>query len=87
MDDARNVAYELGIPYYLLSFSERFEEDVIEHFVAAYENEMTLNPCIECNRYLKFDELYRRARELRYDYVVTGHYAHIENMFPLADTF
>ena len=78
VEDARNVAYELGIPYYVLNFSERFEEDVIERFVAAYENGMTPNPCIDCNRYLKFDELYRRARELGYDYVVTGHYAHIE---------
>ena len=78
LEDARNVAYELGIPYYVLNFSERFEEDVIERFVAAYENGMTPNPCIDCNRYLKFDELYRRARELGYDYVVTGHYAHIE---------
>lgn len=78
VEDARNVAYELGIPYYVLNFSERFEEDVIERFVVAYENGMTPNPCIDCNRYLKFDELYRRARELGYDYVVTGHYAHIE---------
>lgn len=62
----------------MLNFSESFKEDVIERFVAAYENGMTPNPCIDCNSYLKFDELYRRARELGYDYVVTGHYAHIE---------
>lgn len=53
-------------------------DDVEDARNVAYENGMTPNPCIACNRYLKFDELYRRARELGYDYVVTGHYAHIE---------
>ena len=78
VEDARNVAYKLGIPYYVFNFSERFKEDVIERFVAAYENGMTPNPCIDCNRHLKFDKLYRRSKELGYDYVVTGHYARIE---------
>lgn len=78
VEDARSVAYVLGIPYHVFNFSTRFEETVIGRFIAAYENGMTPNPCIDCNRYLKFDKLYHRAKELDYDYVVTGHYARIE---------
>lgn len=78
VEDARSVAYTLGIPYHVFNFSARFKEDVIDRFIAAYENGMTPNPCIDCNRYLKFDKLHHRARELGYDYVVTGHYARIE---------
>lgn len=78
IEDARSVAYALGIPYYVFNFSDRFKEDVIHRFVSAYENGMTPNPCIDCNRYLKFDKMYLRAKELGYDYVVTGHYARIE---------
>ncbi len=79
VEDARSVAYKLDIPYYVFNFSGRFEEDVINRFVYAYENGITPNPCIDCNRYLKFDKLYRRAQELEYDYVATGHYARIEH--------
>ncbi len=75
IDDARSVAYKLDIPYYVFNFSGRFKQDVIERFVSAYENGLTPNPCIDCNRYLKFDKLFLRAQELDYDYVVTGHYA------------
>lgn len=78
VEDARSVAYSLDIPYYVFNFADRFKEDVIERFIAAYENGITPNPCIDCNRYLKFDKLYHRAKELGYDYVVTGHYARIE---------
>ena len=78
VEDARSVAYKLGIPYYVFNFSERFNKDVIDRFIFAYENGMTPNPCIDCNRHLKFDKLHQRARELGYDYVVTGHYARIE---------
>ena len=78
VEDARSVAYALDIPYHVFNFSERFEEDVIERFIVAYENGVTPNPCIDCIRYLKFDKLYRRAKELGYDYVATGHYARIE---------
>ena len=77
VEDARSVAYALGIPYHVFNFSERFEEDVINRFISSYENGITPNPCIDCNRYLKFDGLYRRAAALSYDYVVTGHYAGI----------
>lgn len=77
VEDARSVARTLGMPYYVFNFSERFSEDVIDRFVKAYENGMTPNPCIDCNRYLKFEKLFSRTKELDYDYVVTGHYAQI----------
>ena len=78
VEDARSVAYSLDMPYYVFNFSDRFETDVIDRFVHAYENGITPNPCIDCNRYLKFDKLYMRAKELDRDYVVTGHYARVE---------
>ena len=78
VEDARNVAFHLGIPFYVFNFSDRFEECVIRRFVDAYENGMTPNPCIDCNRFLKFDKLYQRAKELSLDLIVTGHYARIE---------
>ncbi len=78
VEDARSVAQSMDMPYYVMNFSERFREDVIDRFVAAYENGMTPNPCIDCNRYLKFEKLFSRAKELGCDYVVTGHYALIE---------
>ena len=78
VEDARSVADALDIPYYVFNFTANFKENVIDRFICAYENGMTPNPCIDCNRHLKFDKLYRRAKELQYDYVVTGHYARIE---------
>ena len=75
--DARSVATSLGMPYYVFNFADRFERDVIDRFVDAYVNGRTPNPCIDCNRYLKFDQLFVRAQELGCDYVVTGHYAQI----------
>lgn len=78
VEDARSVAYSLDIPYYVFNFSDSFKEKVIDKFVYAYENGMTPNPCIDCNRYLKFERLFMRAKELDFDYVVTGHYAQIE---------
>ena len=78
VEDARSVAYSLGMPYYVFNFTDLFREDVIDKFVYSYENGLTPNPCIDCNRYLKFEKLFHRAKELGYDYVVTGHYAKIE---------
>ncbi|MBR6408349.1 MAG: tRNA 2-thiouridine(34) synthase MnmA [Clostridia bacterium] len=77
VEDARNVAYSLGIPYYVFNFTDLFREKVMDRFVGAYMNGVTPNPCIDCNRFLKFDRMYRRAKELSIDYVVTGHYAQI----------
>ncbi len=78
VEDARSVAYSLNMPYYVFNFTSRFREEVIDKFVYSYENGMTPNPCIDCNRYLKFEKLFDRARELGCDYIVTGHYARIE---------
>lgn len=77
VEDARQVAHRLGIPYYVFNFSGDFDREVVERFVCAYESGMTPNPCIDCNRHLKFDRLYRRAQELGCEWVVTGHYARI----------
>ena len=78
VEDARAVAAKLNIPHYVFNFSDRFEQDVIRRFVDAYENGRTPNPCIDCNRFLKFDALFRRAQELGCDCIVTGHYARVE---------
>lgn len=78
VEDARSVAYKLNIPYYVFNFSDNFESQVINRFINAYKNGETPNPCIDCNRYIKFDQLMLRAKQLDYDYVVTGHYAIIE---------
>ena len=77
IEDARSVAAHIRIPYYVFNFTADFEQQVIRRFVSAYQNGVTPNPCIDCNRYLKFDRLYRRAQELGCDYIATGHYAQI----------
>ena len=77
VEDAREVARRMGIPHYVFNFRDDFEEKVIRRFVDAYERGETPNPCIDCNRFLKFDRLYRRAVELKCDYIATGHYAQI----------
>lgn len=77
-EDARSVARRLGIPYYVFNFSRDFNTQVIDRFIASYESGATPNPCIDCNRYLKFDRLFQRAKELGCDAIVTGHYGRIE---------
>ena len=77
-EDARSVCVRLGMPYYVFNFTADFERDVIEKFVHSYEIGETPNPCIDCNRYLKFDRLYKRAAELGCEYITTGHYARVE---------
>ena len=76
--DAERVAYQLGIPYYVFNFSYDFKKKVIDKFVDCYIHGITPNPCIDCNRYMKFDKLLQRGQLLGCDYVVTGHYARIE---------
>lgn len=76
--DARAVCNRLQIPYYVFNFTDCFNEQVISRFIEAYENGSTPNPCIDCNRYIKFDRLMKRMEELKMDFVVTGHYARIE---------
>lgn len=78
VEDARSVALRLNIPFYVMNFAEDFRKKVMMPFAEAYLQARTPNPCIECNRCLKFDRLMRRARELEADCVATGHYARIE---------
>ena len=76
-EDARSVANRLGMPFYVFNFSGAFREKVMDSFVHSYESGDTPNPCIQCNRYLKFDLFLKRALELGCSHVVTGHYARI----------
>ena len=78
IDDARRVCLKLGIPYYVYNFKDSFKENVIDRFIRAYENGTTPNPCIDCNRFIKFEKLIRRAEELDFDCVVTVHNSTIE---------
>ena len=78
VEDARRVCDKLDIPFYVLNFRDYFKDKVIDYFVQEYIDGRTPNPCIECNKHLKFDELLRRARGIGADYVATGHYAKIE---------
>ena len=77
-EDARSVAFRLGMPFYVFNYKEEFRDKVMSKFAACYEKGMTPNPCIDCNKYLKFGKLHDRAEVLGCDYVVTGHYARIE---------
>lgn len=79
VNDARAVAARLSMPFYVLNFKEDFRHEVMDRFTAAYERGETPNPCIDCNRYIKFGKLMRRAKELGCDYVATGHYARVEH--------
>lgn len=78
VEDARRVANKLGIKYYVFNFEEDFDREVIQRFIRAYEAGLTPNPCIDCNRYIKFKRLFQRGIELEQDYVVTGHYAGVK---------
>ena len=75
--DARSVAYGLGMKFYVFNETERFARDVMDRFVAEYRAGRTPNPCIDCNRCLKFGALLERALLLGYDYLATGHYARV----------
>lgn len=75
--DARRVADKLGIPYYVLNFRQLFQETVVDYFIAEYSAGRTPNPCIACNRYVKFEGLLKKALALGAEYVATGHYARI----------
>lgn len=77
-EDARSVSYHLGMPYYVFNFTEDFRAQVLDRFAARYGAGETPNPCMDCNKYLKFGSLYRRARELDCGCMATGHYARID---------
>ena len=77
VDDARRVAQQVGIDHLVFNFSEEFNEHVVEPYVASHVQGTTPNPCIECNRHLKFDKLIERGRALGFDAVATGHHARV----------
>ena len=80
VDDARRVAWDLDIPYYVMNFRKEFQENVIDYFVDEYIQGRTPNPCIACNRYVKWESLLKRSLDIGADYIATGHYAQIEQL-------
>ena len=80
VDDARRVAERLEIPYYVMNFKDEFKCKVMDYFVEEYLQGRTPNPCIACNRYVKWESLLKRSLEIGADYIATGHYARIERL-------
>lgn len=80
VDDARRVAERLDIPYYVMNFRKEFDEKVIQYFIREYIEGKTPNPCIACNRYVKWESLLQRSMEIGADYIATGHYARVEQL-------
>lgn len=78
VEDARSVCYKLGIEHFVFNFGDTFKEEVIKKFANSYEVGNTPNPCIDCNRYIKFSKLIQRAILMEKDYIATGHYAQIQ---------
>lgn len=77
VEDARRVAQELEIPYYVMNFKREFKEKVMDYFADEYLHGRTPNPCIACNRYVKWESLLQRSLEIGADYIATGHYARV----------
>lgn len=77
-EDAKQVCNDLQIPHYVINLKQEFNKCVIQNFIQEYKVCRTPNPCIECNKYLKFGLMYEKAKELGCDYIATGHYAKIE---------
>lgn len=77
VDDARRVASQLEIPYYVMNFKESFKNNVIDYFIKDYLDGKTPNPCIACNRYVKWESLLKRSLDIGAEYIATGHYARI----------
>ena len=80
VDDARRVASVLEIPYYVMNFKTEFQRFVVDYFVDEYTRGRTPNPCIACNRYVKWESLLKRSLDIGADYIATGHYARIERL-------
>ena len=78
VDDARRVAEQLGIPFYLINVERPFKENVVDFFIDGYSAGLTPNPCLACNRHIRFDYLLNYARRLGADYLATGHYARLQ---------
>ena len=77
VNDARHVAKQLGIPFHEVDFGELFKREIVDYFYAEYSAGRTPNPCVMCNRKIKFGALLKRARELGASHIATGHYARI----------
>jgi len=77
LEAARKTAWKLGIPFYVLNFEEIFREKVVDYFLREYASGRTPNPCVMCNKYVKFGEFLRYVRGLGFDYLATGHYSRI----------
>lgn len=77
-EDAKKVCDRLGIEHHVLHYEHEFKTHVINNFISCYECAITPNPCIECNKYLKFGALYEKAKELGCEYIATGHYSKVE---------
>lgn len=77
-NDAKRVAEDLGIPHYVMNFRDAFETKIIDYFVDEYIQGRTPNPCVACNKFIKFDKFLKKAHGLGADYIATGHYAKIE---------
>lgn len=80
VEDARRVAQDLGIPYYVMNFKNEFKNKVMDYFAAEYLRGKTPNPCIACNRYVKWESLLKRSMDIGADYIATGHYARIRQL-------
>ncbi len=80
VDDARRVAALLDIPYYVMNFKKEFQENVINYFMDSYLKGRTPNPCIACNRYVKWEALLKRSLDIGADYIATGHYARVVHL-------
>ena len=80
VEDARRVAAMLDIPYYVMNFRDEFQKNVIDYFTEEYLRGHTPNPCIACNRYVKWEALLERSLSIGADYIATGHYAQIEQL-------
>lgn len=78
VQDARAVADKLGMTHHVFNFKDVFKTQVMDRFAQSYQKGQTPNPCIDCNRYVKFDKMLQRAQLLGYDYIATGHYARNE---------
>src|SRR5579863_9328962 len=77
VDDARRVAQQLGVDHHVFNFSEDFDRHVVDPYAQSHADGLTPNPCIECNRHLKFDRFLERAVQLGFDAVATGHHARV----------
>lgn len=80
VEDARKVAWQLGIPHYVMNFKQDFHDHVIQYFMDEYAVGRTPNPCIACNRHVKWEALLKRSLDMGADYIATGHYARIARL-------